>query len=346
MLKPSLYVFQWISDLGGADTRLKDLLLLLKNDFDITCIPNDDFRLKEKHNTDFLDKNGIKYTSFSNLSPRLNGYAYANCNFRIFEEKHRIQFIQESGLKFIWSNDMMWHTPDELEAVALGQINCILFTSLFHKSLMAPSVLDANPSQGIAVLENYFDSDSWIYFDRPQKSSVTCGKISRADTMKYSEDFPIFYESATRNLSVDFKIMGWNDSLQKKYAWFNFSNSWEFLPENGMNTQKWLETIDIYLYNCNHKFIENQSRSLIEAQLTGCPIVAPNQWNFPNMVWNQRTGYLWDTLEDAQDILSILMNHDLRKQKGLLASEFTRDLWCNVKVAKENWFKIIHIVSK
>ena len=60
MLKPSLYVFQWISDLGGADTRLKDLLLLLKNDFDITCIPNDDFRLKEKHNTDFLDKNGIK----------------------------------------------------------------------------------------------------------------------------------------------------------------------------------------------------------------------------------------------------------------------------------------------
>ena len=61
MTKTDLYVFQWISDLGGADTRLKELLILLKDEYNITCIPNDEFRLGEKHNTDFLDHYGIKY---------------------------------------------------------------------------------------------------------------------------------------------------------------------------------------------------------------------------------------------------------------------------------------------
>ena len=99
----NLYVFQWISDLGGADTRLKELLILLKDKFNITCIPNDSFRLEEKNNKDFLDAHGIKYTMMENLPKKLEGYAYANCNFRLFKETQRINFIKDSGLKFLWS---------------------------------------------------------------------------------------------------------------------------------------------------------------------------------------------------------------------------------------------------
>lgn len=340
----NLFVFQWISDLGGADTRLKELLVLLKDDFDITCIPNDDFRLKEKHNTDFLDRHGIKYTSRSSLPKKLNGFAYANCNFRLFREKERIEFIKDSGLRFLWSNDMMWTTNEEIDFISKNAVDCCLFTSSFHKQILSPRIFAANPNQKAAILDNYFDSSTWPYVVRPERNLV-CGKVSRDDLMKFSEDFPIFYESAALNSSITFKVMGWSDALSKKYSWFDFSQRWKFFKTNEVKTQDYFSMIDVFLYNCNHRFIENQSRAIIEAQLTGCPIVAPNKWNFPNMVWNQRTGYLWEDIEECCDAIKDLSNYEFRTRMGKFASDCTRDIWCDSNSAKRKWNAILNYVG-
>jgi glycosyltransferase involved in cell wall biosynthesis len=345
MIKPNLYMFQWISDLGGADTRLKELIVLLKNDFNITCIPNDEFRLKEKENTDFLDSHGIKYSMMADLPTKLEGFAYANCNFRIFSEKHRIDFINKSGLKFLWSNDMMWTDKEELAAISAGKVDCVLFTSPFHQSVLENSILRANVSQKMAILENFFDSSTWPYVKRQKRDFVACGKVSRPDTMKFSEDFPVFYESVTQGMPVHFHVMGWSDELKEKYNWFNFSpDKWKLLNANSIPTQNWFSFLDIFLYNCNFRFIENQSRAIIEAQLTGCPVVAPDKWNFPNMIWDQRTGFLWKNSSELRDILKDLMDYDFRNKYGKLASECTRDLWCDVGAAKRKWYKVLDYV--
>jgi hypothetical protein len=89
----------------------------------------------------------------SDLPKKLEGFAYANCNFRLFLEKERIGFIQDSGLKFIWSNDMMWTKPEELEAIKSGLVDCVLFTSLFHQNAIGPEICKANPKQKSAILE-------------------------------------------------------------------------------------------------------------------------------------------------------------------------------------------------
>lgn len=340
----NLYVFQWISDLGGADTRLKELLILLKNSFNITCIPNDNSRLKEKHNTDFLDLHGIKYSAREELPKNLNGFAYANCNFRLFKEKDRINFIKDSGLKFLWSNDMMWTTGEELDAIKNNKVDCCLFTSKFHGGVLSPSMLSANPNQKTFIVDNYFDADTWPYVDRPKRDMV-CGKVSRDDTMKFSENFPVFYESACKGLPVKFNIMGWSDNLTKKYSWFTFDDKWNFLKTNGLPTLEFLSSIDIFLYNCNHKFIENQSRAIVESQLTGCPIVAPNKWNFPNMIWDTRTGFLWDDLEQLQDILKDLTNHEYRKKLGKFASYCTKEVWCDKDKALNQFNNLLNYVS-
>lgn len=345
MTKTKLYVFQWISDLGGADTRLKELLILLKDEFDITCIPNDEFRLKEKHNTDFLDFHGIKYCMPSSLPAKMEGFAYANCNFRLFDEKERINFIHESGLKLLWSNDMMWTTSNEILEISKGKVDCCLFTSPFHRDAIAPSIFKAKPDQKAAVLDNYFDSSTWDYIERPKRETVVCGKVSRNDTMKFSEEFPVFYESATLGLPVSYRVMGWSKELAKKYSWFNFSSRWNLLGTNHEPTQKYLSSIDIFLYNCNHRFIENQSRAVIESQLTGCPIVAPNQWNFPNMVWNQRTGFLWDDMEELRDYMRDLINWEFRSKMGKLASDVTREIWCDRGTALRRWNSVLNYVG-
>jgi len=344
-VKTDLYVFQWISDLGGADTRLKELLVLLKDDFNITCIPNDEFRLNEKHNTDFLDSLGVKYCMPSSLPERTEGFAYANCNFRLFSERNRIDFIKSKGLKFLWSNDMMWATGEELEAIKAGKVDCCLFTSPFHWEILGKRIFPANPNQKGAILDNYFDSSTWPYVERPARKTTVFGKVSRDDHMKFSEDFPVFYESATAGLDASYRVMGWGANQDKRYSWFPFSERWQKLKPNAERTQDFLSSIDVFLYNCNHRFIENQSRAIVEAQLTGCPIVAPNKWNFPNMIWSQRTGFLWNDLEEAREACRQLSDPDTRRRMGKLASECTRDIWCDSESAKQRWRALLNYVS-
>ncbi len=342
-MKTKIYVFQWISDLGGADTRLKELLILLKNDYDITCIPNDDFRLKETHNTNFLDYHGIKYCSFSDLPKKLEGLAYANCNFILFNSE-KINLIKDSGLKFIWSNDMMWTTDNERKFISESKIDCVLFTSPFHKEILGNQIFQTNSNQKNYILENYFDSSTWSYVKRPERE-VVFGKVSRDDFMKFSENFPIFYESSTFGLPVRYSIMGWNDSIAKKYSWFTFSDRWNFLKANQIKTQEFYNILDVFLYDCNHRFIENQSRAIIECQLTGCPVIAPNKWNFPNMIWHERTGFLWNNLEELKEYVKEMLDYKFRIKMGKIASDITREVWCDAEMSVKKWAKMISFVE-
>lgn len=344
-MKTDLYVFQWISDLGGADTRLKELLVLLKDDFNITCIPNDDFRLKEKKNTDFLDSLGVKYCMPSSLPSNIKGFAYANCNFRLFSDLKRVDLINSKGLKFLWSNDMMWTTNDEIKAIKEGKVDCCLFTSPFHREVIGKKIFEAKPDQKGAILDNYFDSSTWPYVERNPRKRTVFGKVSRDDPMKFSEDFPYFYESATLGIECDYRVMGWSEKQMKKYSWFKFSERWKTLKTSEEKTQDFFSSIDVFLYNCNHKFVENQSRAIVESQLTGCPVIAPNKWNFPNMLWNRRTGFLWDVLDEAKEACRELSDPEKRMKMGRLASDCTREIWCDSKSAISNWNSVLNYVS-
>ena len=52
----NIYIFQWISNLGGADTRLKELIQLFSKNknYKMFIIPNDNERVDEKDNVEFL----------------------------------------------------------------------------------------------------------------------------------------------------------------------------------------------------------------------------------------------------------------------------------------------------
>jgi hypothetical protein len=39
-----------------------------------------------------------------------------------------------------------------------------------------------------------------------------------------------------------------------------------------------------------------------------------------------------------------LMDYDFRNKYGKLASECTRDLWCDVGAAKRKWYKVLDYV--
>jgi len=67
--KPRIFIFGWPGFLGGADTKLAHLLILLYEHCEITVIPNENRHLHNKTWTKGLDKLGVKYTLIEGYLP-------------------------------------------------------------------------------------------------------------------------------------------------------------------------------------------------------------------------------------------------------------------------------------
>lgn len=339
----NIYFFQWISDLGGADTRLKELIQLFAETkkYNLFCIPNDNPRLQEKDNTDFLNRYGVKILTWETLPIKTDGYAVAFCNFRLFQDHWRLEKIKSIGLKFIWSNDMMWSSKEEERAFEQKLVSSVIYTSDFHKNRL----MKVNPSFSQIesfIVPNYFDSSNYIKVNKKchLKDKFVIGKLSRAEWTKYTENFPLFY-SRIKIPNAHFRFMGWNDTLNQKYNWFDFKENFELLPEKTESAVEFLSQLDLYVFTCHHNYTENQSRSVIEAQLLGVPCIVPNTGNFPNMVWHERTGFLYNNIEECYEYIFKLY-HD----KNLLvnfqnsAKKITGEVWANKRSQLNSWEQI------
>lgn len=345
----NIYFFQWISDLGGADTRLKELIqcFATSKKYNLFIIPNDEYRLKEKHHIDFLNKYNVKILSWNTLPEEAEGYAMAFCNFRLFKESWRLEKIKKMGLKFIWSNDMMWTKKEETDAINKSLVDAIIFTSEFHKKRL----VFQNPAFQNTInyiLPNYFYYENYqnkrISKKESLKDKFVIGKLSRHDWAKYSEHFPTFY-NRIEIPNKYFRFMGWDEELAKKYSWFPFDNKFELLPSNKESIIEFLSQLDLYVYNCHHKFTENQSRAVIEAQLLGIPCIVPREGNFPNMVWHERTGFTFDTIEQCYEyIQEIYNNKNLYYSISENAKIFAKSIWCDSNQQLNYWEELFNSI--
>lgn len=345
----NIFFFQWISDLGGADTRLKEVIqcFATSKEYNLFIIPNDDFRLQEKHNIDFLNQYNVKVLTWDTLPQEAEGYAIAFCNFRLFDESWRIEKIKQIGLKFIWSNDMMWSNKQESYSINKFLVDAVIFTSEFHKERL----IFQNPTMQNTVnyiLPNYFHYENYHNKRIPKKeylkNKYVIGKLSRDDWEKYSEHFPTFYNRIDIP-NKHFRFMGWNETLEKKYSWFSFGNNFELLPANKEGIIEFLSQLDLYVFNCHHKYTENQSRAIIEAQLLGIPCIVPKEGNFSNMVWHERTGFTFQFIEEAYDFIhEIYKNENLYLSMSENSKTFSKSIWCNTDLQLKYWEELFKLI--
>lgn len=324
----NLYFFQWISELGGADTRAKDLIKLFAETkkYKIIVVPNDDFRLEEKDNVDFILSCGAQCMSWKDLPKKSDGFALSFCNFRLFEdkEKWRLEKIKNMGLKFIWLNDMMWRSGEEQKSIQEGLVDIHVYTSEIHKHKISNEYSSKNKE---FIIPNFFYLERHPFIERKPRNIFCIGKHSRPDLAKFSDNFPLFYS----NLKLDnpkYRVMGIEEPFKKKFSWFDFGDNWELLKPNEEDTYSFLASLDCYVYNSHFSFIENQSRAIVEAALSGLPIIAPRKYNFPNQIWHERTGFLWDSYEECRFYSNLLeKNYSLRFKMGKSAHIFAKEIW-------------------
>jgi glycosyltransferase involved in cell wall biosynthesis len=330
-----LFVFGWPSNLGGADTKLVHLLILLREHCDITVVPNENRHLHNKTWTRFLDGLGVKYALIEKLPAKLAGIGLAMSNQCFFT--HRIaQRAKERGLKIVWSSEMMWHHEGELDAVRAGVVDKVLYTSEFQRSALSPGYGDL-PS---AITGNYIDPSHFPFKER-QNQMFAIGRLSRADPLKYPEDFPVFYE-ALKLPEVRFRVMAWDEKLSRKYRWHRFDRRWDLLPPEKERVVDFLQSLDLFVYPLGHKFRESWGRSTVEAMLTGCIPIVPRGHQFENLMVHGKSGFICgDFLEYKDCCQTLFFDLGLRKSMSVECRRHAEVVLCNRTEHRARWLSAL-----
>jgi glycosyltransferase involved in cell wall biosynthesis len=338
--RPRLYFFGWPSHLGGADTKLAHLLLLLHRHCRITVVPNDESRLKETYWCKFLDRLGVHATLLSRLGPRLEGFALSLSNGCFFTRRIADK-VKERGLRTIWSSEMMWHHEGELEAAKQGLIDHVLYVSEFQREALRPGY-GTIPG---TITGNYIDPGEFPWIER-RNATFAIGRLSRPAWEKYPEDFPVFYERLGLP-DTRLRVMAWNDELSRKYSWHRFdSRRWELLPANSEPQAQFLQSLDLFVYPLGHTFRESWGRSTVEAMLTGCIPLVPRGHHFENLVIDGKTGFLCDDFSEWQDRARRLRwDYPFRASLSRKCHEHAVSTLCNAETHRRCWLDMLASVE-
>ena len=333
--RPNLYIFGWPSFLGGADTKLAHLLILLHEHCDITVIPNENRHLHDRVWTRFLDRLGVKYTLLKDLPDKIEGAGLSMSNECFFT--HRIAHrAKAKGLKMIWSSEMMWHHEGELDAVKQGIIDKVLYTSEFQKAELARGY-GSLPS---AITGNYIDPDHFPFKERCN-TVFTIGRLSRAAPEKYPEDFPVFYEQL-KLPEVRFRVMAWDDRLRHKYRWHPFDHRWDLLTPMQESQVAFLHTLDLFVYPLGHTFRESWGRSTVEAMLTGCIPLVPAGHHLENLMVHGETGFLCrDFLEYKECANRLYFDYSRRKTMAVECRQHAVEKLCDREQHLKVWMEAL-----
>ena len=329
--RKAVYIFGWPSYVGGADTKLAHLLLLLHKEYRITVIPNDAARLNEKDWTGVMDRLGVRYALMRQLPRRMEGFALALCNIRFFTGGVA-QRAKERGLTTIWSSEMGWHHEGELKAIKKGLVDKVLYVSEVQKKLLHKGY-NGLPS---VITGNYIDPKYFPFRER-NNESFAIGRLSRPDPEKYPEDFPVFYE-ALGLPDTRVRVMAWSKNLAKKYRWHRFDTRWDLLQPMEEPQVPFLHSLDLFVFPLGHTCTEVWGRATVEAMLTGCIPLVPGGHHFGQLMVSGESGFICrDFLEYQSWARKLRLDYPWRKKIAHQCwSHATHEL-CNADKHRALW---------
>lgn len=330
-MKKKVYIYGWPGVIGGTTTKFTHLVEVLAPLCQLTFIPHERKLLSEKPTIAFLKSWGASIIELHDLPNRVEGVAIAAAALDFFE-RGLARRLKERGLKVFWSNEMMWYFPGEVEAIRQGVVDKVLFLSKFQRDFL----LDGYGDVPHCIVDNYVSPKYFAYRDRSYPD-FRIGRLSRADPVKYPDDFPAFYE----NLDLPetrFRVMAWDKKTAANYKWFHFDKRWELLKPLQETPEAFLQSLDLFVYSLGHRFKESWGRSTVEASLTGAIPIVPSGHHFNNLVVDGVTGYLCDSFAAFKEHCNHLYaDFPLRRKMALAGREYTANELCNIARHRRIW---------
>jgi len=327
-----LFYFGWPSHYGGADTKADHLFRLLRDDFAITVVPNFREQLHESSWTSYFDGLGIQYAALEDLPSSLDGVGLSLCN-EAFLTQGICEAAKARGLKTVWSSEMAWSHPGEKDAIAAGWIDRLLYVSEVQKRALD---YESRCDVSTRMTGNYIDPEAFPFKER-DCDSVTIGRLSRADTAKYPDDFPTFYESLDVP-DARFRVMAWSPDLAEKYRWHTFDHRWDLLLPLAESQLAFLQSIDLFIYPLGPNVTESWGRSTVEAMLTGAIPLVPSGHNFAQLIIEGKTGFICEGFRDYHTHAQRLAaDRDYRREMSQACHEHAANEPCNRDEHRQIW---------
>ncbi len=332
---PKVYFFGIPGRIGGAATKIRDLLMLLKDSLDICVVLNSRAELDLPDARSSIDAAGVELAFEEDLPNKMDGVALVICQTDLFTSG-RAQRIKERGLKLFLSNEMMWPFTGEEEAVKAGLIDRVLFVSKLQSGAFSELYHDI-PSFETG---NYVDARRFKFVER-QREDIVVGRLSRPDPDKYSEDFPTFYE-ALKLPRAKYHVMAWSDALHKKYCWHEFGDQWALFGAGVIPTDVFLQRLDLFVYTLGPLVKESWGRSVVEAMLTGAIPLVPTGHNFDALMESGSTGYICNSFDAFFEAANRLYSDiRFRRKVSVDCADYARKKICNPDTHRKLWMKCL-----
>ena len=335
----TVYLFNWPSHYGGADTKVAHLIKLLGKHIPLVVVASTPDSLKQAEWVTYIQKCGARVAYAHDLAPDPNGLAISICN-PSFLAGGLFNIAIKHDWPIIWSSEMMWKHEFEDHVLGTGQVAKILYVSECQKSVLNYEAEYDIPTQ---VTGNFVDPNHFPFLSRPPKSGITIGRLSRSDLDKFPEDFPVFYE-ALEIPDVRFRVMAWSEELAEKYAWHDFGSHWELLSNQQETAFEFLQTLDLFVYPLGHLFTESWGRSTVEAMLTGAIPLVPSGHNFNNLIVHGESGFICDDFLVYRENCHRLADDPVYRQKiSAQCRDHAVNQLCNEEQHRELWMQVLNV---
>ncbi len=335
MVKEKLFIVGVPGTIGGASTKIRHLLVLLRDVYDITVVMLDQTWLKNKDIQRFCQKQGASVSLLKHLPSRCSGTALVVCEPDVFITGGAAA-IKRRGLKLVFSNDMMWEFKGEASAASSGLIDRVIFVSEFQQAAFDATYTGVQRR----VVGNYIDPVDFPFSER-RNPVFTIGRLSRPDQTKYPEDFPVFYEELGI-ADVRFRVMAWGEELRRRYKWHRFGPEWELLGPQKETAARFLQSLDLFLYPLGHHVKESWGRSTAEAMLTGCVPLVPSGHQFHRLMVHGDSGFICSSFSEYRDTVQELYeNQPFRRRIGRRSAEHAREELFNAERHRQTWIEAL-----
>jgi hypothetical protein len=315
-----IFVLGYPGNMGGANTECWHTVKLWREaGWPVTLVPtwrpNEPYRLR-------LDSIGAETQEIPGPEklPDVPGLAnsivvgFCNSHFQT-----SIPMLRRLNCRLIWVNCMTFSYPQELGIIRRhGPADAYVFQSEFQRRMLEAVLtpLGYNPDTG-HLIRGAFDLSEFPFAPRAHAPGepFIVGRLSRPDSDKWSSNTWSIYGGIPYEERRAL-VMGWNVKLQKKLG---RPPKWaETLAPQAIGSVEFLGRCHCLL-PINGGARENWPRVGLEAMAAGVPIVAQNEWGWPEMIVHGETGFLGSNAAGDND-------KELQFYAALLAYEEPRRL--------------------
>lgn len=165
------------------------------------------------------------------------------------------------------------------------------------------------------VLPSFFDLDAFSYQPPRASKDFVIGRLSRDELEKHHEHDADFYRSLVEE-GFSVRIMGGTVLADR----LKDLTRVELVPARAEPAHSFLHTLDCFFYRTSSSVFEASGRVIAEAMATGLPVVASRAGGYVDTITHGEDGFLFDTEEEAQNILRTLRDDmELRARIGQAA---------------------------